>query len=136
MANHSLAFCARPPRLAPRSSIFGLGPSAAFGSKARSGVEAKAAKKSAFDLKLEKYDAAVKIKIIKEMRMFMDLGLKEAKELVEKVPVWKASESVGVCSHGFVVLFVTVASDAWTIDNAIFQENPDSIPQHTSFIGK
>ncbi|KAK7810305.1 50s ribosomal protein l7/l12 [Quercus suber] len=46
-----------------------------------------ATEKSAFDLKLEKYDAVVKIKIIKEMRTFMDLGLKEAKELVEKVPV-------------------------------------------------
>ena len=43
--------------------------------------------KSAFDLKLEKYDAAAKIKIIKEVRTFMDLGLKEAKELVEKVPI-------------------------------------------------
>ena len=43
--------------------------------------------RSAFDLKLEKYDAAVKIKIIKEVRTFTDLGLKEAKELVEKVPV-------------------------------------------------
>ena len=38
-------------------------------------------------MKLEKYDAAAKIKIIKEVRTFMDLGLKEAKELVEKVPV-------------------------------------------------
>ncbi|KAK7849243.1 50s ribosomal protein l7/l12 [Quercus suber] len=30
---------------------------------------------------------AAKIKIIKEVRTFTDLGLKEAKELVEKVPV-------------------------------------------------
>nr|POF05176.1 hypothetical protein CFP56_05776 [Quercus suber] len=56
-----------------------LSPSTTFRSEARSGMEAKAAKKSAFDLKLEKYDAAVKIKIIKEVRTFMDL--------VEKVPV-------------------------------------------------
>ncbi|KAL2946990.1 hypothetical protein AAZX31_20G046500 [Glycine max] len=45
-----------------------------------------AVEKTAFDLKLEKYDAAAKIKIIKEVRSFTDLGLKEAKELVEKVP--------------------------------------------------
>nr|POF11811.1 50s ribosomal protein l7/l12 [Quercus suber] len=68
-------------------AVSGLGPSATFKSEARLGVEAKAAEKSAFDLKLEKYNAAVKIKIIKEVRTFMDLGLKEAKELVEKVLV-------------------------------------------------
>ena len=68
-------------------AVSGLGPSLASGSRAGSGEEAKATEKSAFDLKLEKYDAAAKIKIIKEVRTFMDLGLKEAKELVEKVPV-------------------------------------------------
>lgn len=40
-----------------------------------------------FDIKLEKFDAAAKIKIIKEVRTFTDLGLKEAKDLVEKAPV-------------------------------------------------
>ena len=68
-------------------AVFGLGPSSASGSRVGSGEEAKAVERSAFDLKLEKYDAAVKIKIIKEVRTFTDLGLKEAKELVEKVPV-------------------------------------------------
>ncbi|CAN1828192.1 50S ribosomal protein L7/L12 [Linum perenne] len=43
--------------------------------------------KTAFDLKLEKFDAAAKIKVIKEVRAFTNLGLKEAKELVEKAPV-------------------------------------------------
>lgn len=42
--------------------------------------------KSAFDLKLESYDANAKVKIIKELRTFTDLGLKEAKDLVEKTP--------------------------------------------------
>ncbi|KAK3030117.1 hypothetical protein RJ639_038866 [Escallonia herrerae] len=37
-------------------------------------------------MKLESYDAPSKIKIIKEVRSFTDLGLKEAKELVEKTP--------------------------------------------------
>ncbi|KVH98938.1 uncharacterized protein LOC112514469 [Cynara cardunculus var. scolymus] len=43
--------------------------------------------KTAFDIKLEKFDAAAKIKVIKEVRGFTSLGLKEAKEMVEKAPV-------------------------------------------------
>ncbi|KAK4741458.1 hypothetical protein SAY87_025046 [Trapa incisa] len=43
--------------------------------------------KTAFDLKLEAFDAAAKIKVIKEVRAFTDLGLKEAKDLVEKAPM-------------------------------------------------
>ncbi|KAA0036410.1 hypothetical protein IC582_018240 [Cucumis melo] len=58
--------------------------SAAAGSAA---AETKEAEKTVFDIKLEKFDAAAKIKIIKEVRTFTDLGLKEAKDLVEKVPV-------------------------------------------------
>ncbi|XP_006650547.1 50S ribosomal protein L7/L12-like [Oryza brachyantha] len=50
-------------------------------------VEAKAKEeKTAFDVKLEGFDAAAKLKIIKELRAFTNLGLKEAKELVEKAP--------------------------------------------------
>ncbi|KAL2318857.1 hypothetical protein Fmac_032733 [Flemingia macrophylla] len=45
-----------------------------------------AAEKTVFVLKLEKYNDVVKIKITKEVRAFIDLGLKEAKDLVEKVP--------------------------------------------------
>ncbi|KAK9714089.1 hypothetical protein RND81_06G071300 [Saponaria officinalis] len=44
------------------------------------------AEKTAFDVKLEKFDAGAKIKIIKEVRSFTELGLKEAKDLVEKAP--------------------------------------------------
>nr|GMD51457.1 50S ribosomal protein L7/L12-like [Ipomoea batatas]GMD53354.1 50S ribosomal protein L7/L12-like [Ipomoea batatas] len=45
------------------------------------------AEKTVFDLKLEGgFDSGAKIKIIKEVRSFTDLGLKEAKELVEKAP--------------------------------------------------
>lgn len=50
-------------------------------------AEEKKAEKTAFDVKLEKFDAAAKIKVIKEVRAFTNLGLKEAKDLVEKVPV-------------------------------------------------
>ncbi|KAJ7953057.1 50S ribosomal protein L7/L12 [Quillaja saponaria] len=48
--------------------------------------EEKKAEKTAFDVKLEEFDAASKIKVIKEVRTFTSLGLKEAKDLVEKVP--------------------------------------------------
>ncbi|XP_057510718.1 uncharacterized protein LOC130793086 [Actinidia eriantha] len=48
--------------------------------------EEKKPEKTVFELKLESYEAASKIKIIKEIRSFTDLGLKEAKDLVEKSP--------------------------------------------------
>lgn len=47
---------------------------------------APAEEKTEFDVKLEGFDAASKIKVIKEVRVFTDLGLKEAKELVESAP--------------------------------------------------
>ena len=37
-------------------------------------------------MKLVKFDAASKIKVIKEVRAITGLGLKEAKDLVEKAP--------------------------------------------------
>ncbi|KAF5957507.1 hypothetical protein HYC85_004732 [Camellia sinensis] len=40
-----------------------------------------------FDVKLEQFDTADKIKVIKEVRAFTNLELKEAKDLVEKAPV-------------------------------------------------
>ncbi|KAF3779678.1 50S ribosomal protein L7/L12 [Nymphaea thermarum] len=43
-------------------------------------------KKTVFEVRLDGYDAAAKIKIIKEVRSFTELGLKEAKDLVEKTP--------------------------------------------------
>lgn len=45
-----------------------------------------AAEKTAFDIKVESYDAAGKIKVIKEVRGITGLGLKESKELVEGLP--------------------------------------------------
>lgn len=56
-------------------------------SVAPAAVEEAKAEKTAFDVKLEKFDAGSKIKIIKEVRTFTNLGLKEAKELVEKAPI-------------------------------------------------
>ncbi|KAL6583450.1 hypothetical protein OROMI_005528 [Orobanche minor] len=52
-----------------------------------SAEEEEKKEKTAFDLKLEGgFDASAKIKIIKEVRACTDLGLKEAKDLVEKAP--------------------------------------------------
>ncbi|KAJ3670625.1 hypothetical protein LUZ60_008051 [Juncus effusus] len=48
--------------------------------------EEKKAEKTVFELRLDSFEAASKIKVIKEVRGFTDLGLKEAKELVEKAP--------------------------------------------------
>lgn len=42
--------------------------------------------KTIFDIKLTGFDAKNKIKVIKEVRALTNLGLKEAKELVEGVP--------------------------------------------------
>ncbi|CAI0547331.1 unnamed protein product [Linum tenue] len=64
-----------------------LGSAAGGGAGAGSAKVEEKKEKTAFDVKLEKFDAAAKIKVIKEVRAFTNLGLKEAKELVEKVPV-------------------------------------------------
>lgn len=43
--------------------------------------------KNQYDIKLASFDAGKKIALIKEVRGWLNLGLKEAKELVEKAPV-------------------------------------------------
>ncbi|KAG1328173.1 50S ribosomal protein L7/L12 [Cocos nucifera] len=75
----------KQPKPQPISSAgFNFGPQVGASSVQ---TEEKKAEKTAFDVKLEKFDAAAKIKVIKEVRTFTSLGLKEAKDLVEKVPV-------------------------------------------------
>lgn len=68
----------------------GMGFGGGVGMTGKGGAASKTeekVEKTAFDLKLEGgFDAAAKIKIIKEVRTFTALGLKEAKELVEKAP--------------------------------------------------
>merc|ERR1711937_40350 len=49
--------------------------------------EEKPAEKTDFAVKLKGFDAKGKIKVIKEIRAITGLGLKEAKETVEKAPV-------------------------------------------------
>lgn len=57
------------------------------GSKSEEDAPAEAVvEKTVFDLKLLGFDAKNKIKVIKEVRSMTNLGLKEAKELVEGVP--------------------------------------------------
>lgn len=53
---------------------------------APSAPEEKVEEKSAFDLKLKKFDPAKKIAVIKEIRAITGLGLKEAKAMVEDSP--------------------------------------------------
>ncbi|XP_031093712.1 uncharacterized protein LOC115998312 isoform X2 [Ipomoea triloba] len=67
-------------------SVEGMDFGAAGAGAGASKTEEKKAEKTVFDVKLEKFDAAAKIKVIKEVRGFTNLGLKEAKDLVEKVP--------------------------------------------------
>lgn len=62
------------------------GPAPQSDSSAGAVPSADAKEKTAFDVKLEKFDASAKLKVIKEIRAFTELGLKEAKDLVEKAP--------------------------------------------------
>lgn len=71
----------------PPSSLSAIPAAGSAAAAADEPVEEKKEERTAFDIKLEKFDAAAKIKVIKEVRTFTDLGLKEAKELVEKAPV-------------------------------------------------
>lgn len=68
-------------------SVDGVDLGAQGGSVAGAAKAEEKAEKTAFDIKLEKFDASAKIKVIKEVRAFTNLGLKEAKDMVEKVPV-------------------------------------------------
>jgi len=59
----------------------------AAGAAAAPEAAAPAKEKTVFDIKIGAVDAKAKIKIIKEVRSITGLGLKEAKDLVEKAPV-------------------------------------------------
>uniref|UniRef100_A0A452ZU38 Large ribosomal subunit protein bL12 C-terminal domain-containing protein n=3 Tax=Triticeae TaxID=147389 RepID=A0A452ZU38_AEGTS len=74
------------PPIAILNSAAGLGGGGAAAAGAAGDKPAAAAEKTVFELRLDSFDAASKIKVIKEIRTFTDLGLKEAKELVEKAP--------------------------------------------------
>ncbi|KAL1215334.1 Large ribosomal subunit protein bL12c [Cardamine amara subsp. amara] len=69
-----------------KPGVAGAGIASQSGGGGGGNEEAKV-EKTVFELKLESFEASAKIKIVKELRSFTDLGLKEAKELVEKSPV-------------------------------------------------
>ena len=69
-----------PGAMMPGAGGAGAGAAAAPGAPEAAAEE----KKDDFAVKLTGYDAASKIKVIKEVRAVTDLGLKEAKEMVEK----------------------------------------------------
>jgi large subunit ribosomal protein L7/L12 len=48
--------------------------------------------KTHFDVELSSFDPKSKIKVIKEIRGLLGLGLKEAKEMVETSPQWIKKE--------------------------------------------
>ena len=50
--------------------------------------------KTHYDVELESFEAATKVKLIKEIRALLGLGLKEAKETVESAPTWIKKELI------------------------------------------
>jgi len=54
--------------------------------------EEEKVEKTHFDVELSSFDPKSKIKVIKEIRGLLNLGLKEAKEMVEGAPVWIKKE--------------------------------------------
>ena len=71
-----------PMGFAMPAAVGGAAPAASGGDDAAPAAE----EKTDFTVKLSGFDAASKIKVIKEVRAITDLGLKEAKELVEGAP--------------------------------------------------
>jgi len=57
-------------------------------------VEEEAKEKTHYDVELSEFDPATKIKLIKEVRAVLGLGLKEAKETVESAPTWLMKELI------------------------------------------
>ena len=89
-------------RVGPALGLMGGGAGAGAQPAAAAAAPAKAAEekpkveekkeKSHYDIELTKFDAAKKIALIKEIRGILNLGLKEAKEMVEGAPVWIKKE--------------------------------------------
>ena len=72
----------------------GAAPAQAAGGAAEAAPAEEAApkEKTHYDVELTEFDAATKVKLIKEVRGLLGLGLKEAKECVESVPTWLKKE--------------------------------------------
>lgn len=73
--------------LADLNKIMGATPTGSSAASSDDGKQEEVVEeKTTFDLKLTGFDAKSKIKVIKEVRSIAELGLKEAKELVEGAP--------------------------------------------------
>ena len=87
-------------QLGPMMGMSGFAPAGGAQQAAPSGeaekpkeeVKEAPKEKSHYDIELTKFDAAKKINLIKEVRAILNLGLKEAKEMVEGAPVWLKKE--------------------------------------------
>jgi large subunit ribosomal protein L7/L12 len=79
------AFGAMPAMMAMPAG--GAPAAAAAAEPAAAAAEPEKKEKTEFTVKLESFSADGKIKVIKEVRAATGLGLKEAKDLVEKAPV-------------------------------------------------
>ena len=79
-------------QLGPFMGMMGGGAPAAGGQAAEAAPvaeeSAEPVEKTHYDVELSGFDAATKIKLIKEVRALLGLGLKEAKECVESSPSW------------------------------------------------
>eukprot|EP00501_MAST-03F_sp_TOSAG23-6_P000988 GSMAST32.ASY1.ANO1.1024.1 assembled CDS len=71
----------------PDISTMNMGGGGGGGGAAAVEEEEVVVEKTEFDVKLEKFEAKSKIKLIKQVRKIADLGLKEAKAMVESAPV-------------------------------------------------
>lgn len=70
----------------------GAAPVQAEAAEAPKEEEKKEVEKTHYDIELSSYDPKAKIKVIKEVRAMLGLGLKEAKETVEGAPIWIKKE--------------------------------------------
>ena len=64
----------------------GGAPASAGGGGAPAAAAAPAEEKTEFDVRLDAVDGDARLKVIKEVRAATGLGLKEAKEVVERAP--------------------------------------------------
>jgi len=87
--------------LGPFMGMMGGGAPAGGAAPAQAGAKAEKPKeeevpkeKTHYDVELQAFDAAQKIKLIKEVRGMLGLGLKEAKECVESAPTWLKKELI------------------------------------------
>ena len=70
----------------------GAAPAGAEGGEAAPEAKEEKKDKTHFDIELTAFDAKSKLKVVKEVRAMLGLGVKEAKELVESAPVWIKKE--------------------------------------------